>query len=118
MDGVGSFHVELFHTVDRLSDDVQHTTLDLVARGHCDRCAHRDGFQPALQSVGIVHGYAAHRVFAYVLLHLYNEFLALSAFYAQCLVNFRQHLLSILSLGVEEYVDNGTDDLTDASFDL
>ncbi len=31
VNGVCTLHVELFHTVDRLTNDVQHTTLNLVA---------------------------------------------------------------------------------------
>ena len=37
MDGIGTRHVELFHTVDRLTDHVQHTTFDLISRRHHDR---------------------------------------------------------------------------------
>ena len=34
---IGALHVELFHTVDRLSDYVQHTTFNLIAGRHHNR---------------------------------------------------------------------------------
>ena len=37
VDGVSALHVQLVHTVDRLSDNVQHSTLNLVAGWHHDR---------------------------------------------------------------------------------
>ena len=70
VDGIGTLHVELFHTVDGLTDNVQHTTLDLVSGGHQDGRARGDCFQATMQAVGVVHGHAAHSVFADVLLHL------------------------------------------------
>ena len=37
VNGIGTLHVELFHTIDRLAYHVQHATLDLIARGHHNR---------------------------------------------------------------------------------
>ena len=34
--GVGALHVERIHTVDRLTDYVQHSTFNLIACGHHD----------------------------------------------------------------------------------
>ena len=36
VDGVSPLHVELFHTIDRLTDNVQHSTFNLIASGHQD----------------------------------------------------------------------------------
>ena len=37
MDRIGSVHVKLFHTVDGLTNHVQHTTFNLISRRHLDR---------------------------------------------------------------------------------
>ena len=118
MDGICSLHVELFHTVDRLTYHVQHTTFDLIACGHLNGRTQRHGFQPSLQAVGIVHGHTAHGVLTNVLLHLDNQLSALAAVYTQRLVNLGQHLLCIQSLRVEIDVNDGADDLADASCNL
>ena len=36
VNGISSLHVELFHTVDRLTNHVQHSTFNLIAGGHHD----------------------------------------------------------------------------------
>ena len=37
VNGIGALHVELFHTIDRLTDNVQHTTFNLISGRHLDR---------------------------------------------------------------------------------
>ena len=109
--GIGPFHVELLHAVDGLSDDVEHTPLDLVSGRHEDGVSGRDGLQSALQSVGIVHSDAPDGVLADVLLHLDDEFFSVRSNHFESIVDFRQHFLSILSLRIIEYVDNRADNL-------
>ena len=53
-----------------------------------------------------------------MLLHLDDELFAVATFNPQGLVNFREHLFRILSLGVKVYIDNRTDDLGNASYNL
>ena len=118
MDGIGTLHVELFHTVDGLADHVQHAALDLVARRHHDGRTHGDGFKTALQSVGIVHSHAANGVFTDVLLHLYNQVAAVGTGDSQSIMDFWQHFLRLQSLSIEINVDHGTDNLGNASFNL
>ena len=36
VDGISPLHVELFHTIDRLTDHVQHTTFNLITGRHHD----------------------------------------------------------------------------------
>ena len=36
MDRISSIHIKLFHTVDRLTDYVQHSTFNLIAGRHHD----------------------------------------------------------------------------------
>ena len=118
MNGVCALHVELFHTINGLTDDIQHAALNLIASRHLYGRTHWHSLQPSLQAVGVVHGHAAHGVLANVLLNLDNKFTALPTVNAQCLMNLRQHLLSIQSLCVEIDINHRTNDLADASFNL
>ena len=118
VDGVSTLHIKSLHAVDRLSDDVHHSALDLIAGRHCDRASCRQHLQVALQSVGIVHGHTTHRVFADMLLHLDDEFTSVRAINLQCLMYLWQHLLCILTSRVEIHVNDRSDDLGDASFNL
>ena len=77
MNGVRTRHVQLFHAVNRASDDVHHTSLDLVSGRHCDWMSCRYDFKTALQAFRVVHGYTPNSVFTDVLLYLYNEVFAI-----------------------------------------
>ena len=118
MDGIGTLHIELFHTVDRLSDHVQHTTFNLISRRHQDRCAERDDFQSTLQAVGVVHSHAAHRILADVLLHLDNQDAPVATIDPQSLVDLRQHLLSLLTFCIEINIDDSANNLGNVSNNL
>ena len=37
VNGISALHVELFHTIDRLTDNVQHTTFNLISGRHLNR---------------------------------------------------------------------------------
>ena len=118
VDGVRSLHIERFHTIDRLTNDIHHTALDLIASRHGDRTSRTHCLQSTLQSVRVVHGNATHSVLANVLLHLDDEVAAIGTLYAQCLIDFRQYLLRILALSVEINVDHRADNLRDMSNSL
>ena len=118
MDRISALHVELFHTVDRLTDYVQHTTFNLIAGRHHDRTAHRDRLQSTVQSVGIVHSHATHRILADVLLHFDNQVAPVTTVNLQCIMNFWQHFLSILTFRIEINVDNRADNLGNVSSNL
>ena len=53
-----------------------------------------------------------------MLLHLDNKFAPVGTLNFQGIVDFRQHLLSVLSLSVEEHVDDRTDNLRNVSTNL
>ncbi len=118
MDGVTALHVERLHAVDGLSDDIHHATLDLFAGRHGDGTSRRDNLQATLQAVGVVHGHTTYRVFTDVLLHLDDQVGTVRAFHRQGFINLRQHLLGVLSLGVEIDIHHRANDLRDASIYL
>ncbi len=118
VDGISTLHGELFHTVDRLTDHVQHTTLNLFTRGHHDRCAQWYCFQSTLQTVGIVHSHTANGILTDVLLHLDDNLFAVRTFNRHSFVNLRQHFFRIQSLGIEIHVDHRTDNLRNVSINL
>ena len=115
MDRISTLHVQFVHTINRLSDYIHHTALDLLSGRHHDWVACYGNFQATLQAVGIVHGDTANCILTDVLLHLDDQVASVWAFHLQSFVNFRKHLLRVLALGIEIYVDNRTDNLRDAS---
>ena len=118
MNGICALHIQWFHTINGLSDDVHHTALDLFAGRHHDRRACLLCLESTLQSVGVVHGYAAHGVLTDMLLHLDNEFATVGSLNPQGIMDSWQHFLSVLSLGVEEHVDDRSDNLGNVSTNL
>ena len=118
VDRISAFHVQFFHTINRLSDDIHHTALDLLSGRHQNWVACRDNFQSTLQAVGVVHGYATNCVLTDMLLHLDDQVTSVWAFHLQSFVNLRKHLLWILALGIEINVDNRTNNLRDTSVNL
>ena len=118
VDRISTLHAERAHTVNRLTDDVHHTTLDLLTCRHHNGIACRNNLQATLQSVGIVHCDAAYGIFADVLLHLNDKLLSVRTLKLQSFVNFRQHLFRVLSGCIEVNVDNRADNLRDATVDL
>ena len=75
-------------------------------------------FKSTLKSVCIVHGHASHGVLTDVLLYLDNKLTAIRSGYLESIMNFGQYLFRILPLGIEENVDNRTDDLGNVSINL
>ena len=118
MDGISTFHVEFFHAIDRLADDIEHPSLDLVTGWHQDRTSCSDGLQSTLQTVGIVHGDTPHGILTNVLLHLYDEVAAVGPDDFQRIMDFWQHFLRVESIGVVVNVDHRTDNLGYVSIDL
>ena len=118
MDRISALHIERAHTIDRLTDDVHHTALDLFTCWHHDSVAGRNNLQATLQSVSIVHCDAANGVFTNMLLHLNDKLLSVRTLQLQSFVDFRQHLFRVLSGCIEVNVDNRTDNLRDAPVDL
>ena len=116
MDGVSTFHVQFRHAVDGLADNVQHAAFNLFAGRHGDRTAQRRCFKVALQTVGVIHCHAAHSVFTDMLLNLHYQFAAVGPNDTQGIVNFRQHFLLLLALGVEVDVNYRTNNLRNVSF--
>ena len=118
MDRIRTLHVQVLHTIDRFADHVKHSAFNLFACRHLDRCTHRDCFQSTLQAIGIVHSNTANGVLTNVLLHFDNEFLSVATINTKGFVNFWQHFLGIQSFGIEIHVDNGTNNLGNASCNL
>ena len=118
VNGISPLHLQRFHTVDRLADNVHHASLDLLSCGHDDRAACRYDLKTALQPFGIVHSHTAHGILPDVLLYLDDQILPVRTLYAQGIVNLRQNLFRILSLGIKEYIDNRTDNLGDMPINL
>ena len=115
---VTAFHVEWLHAIDRLSDNVHHTSANLVAWRHLYRCACRYYLHAALQTVGRVHGNTAYGILADVLLHLDNELLTVRTVDSQSIVNLWQHFLRILALGIKVNIDDRADNLGNVSDNL
>ena len=81
MNRIRVFLSQALHAVDRLTYDVQHASLDLLARGHTDRSTRRYHLKLALQAVGIIHCNGAHGILTDVLLNLNYEFTTVRTFY-------------------------------------
>ena len=111
VNGVCALHVQLFHAVDRLADDIHHAPLNLFTSRHPYRTPRRCDFQITLQAVCIVHSHAAHSVFTDMLLHLNDEFTTVGALYFKSFINLWEHFLRIHALGIEIDVNNRTDNL-------
>ena len=79
VDGQGVVGLESAEAVDRIACDVHHSSADLCTDGHLDGGARERDFEAPAESVGRVHGHAAHGVFAYVLLDLKHQLLAVGA---------------------------------------
>jgi 6-phosphofructokinase 1 len=62
-------------------------------------------------TIGIIHGHTSYCVFTNVLLNLDNQVRAIWPCDFQCIMNFWQHLLSILSSRVKIHVNHRTNDL-------
>ena len=118
VDRISALHVEFAHTVDRLTDNVHHTALDLFTCRHKDGVACRHHFQATLQTVGVVHCHATNCVLTDMLLNLNDEFLSVRTLELQRFVYFRQHLFSVLSGCIEVNVDNRSDNLRDVPVEL
>ena len=108
MDWISSLHVELFHAINRLSDNVHHTALDLLTCGHGDRTA----------GLHNLHSHTTHGVLADVLLDLNDEFLAIGAGDLKSIMNLWQNLLSVLACGVKIDINYRTDNLGDSPINL
>ena len=111
VDRISALHIELAHTINRLTDYVHHTALDLFTCRHKDSVACRHHFQTALQTVGVVHCYATNRVLTDVLLNLNDKLLSVRTLELQRFVYFRQYLFCVLTSRIEVNVDNRTDNL-------
>ena len=118
MDWISALHVELFHAINRLSDNVHHTALDLLTCGHGDRTAGLHNLQSALQAIGVIHSHTTHGVLADVLLDLNDEFLAIGAGDLKSIMNLWQNLLSVLACGVKIDINYRTDNLGDSPINL
>ena len=116
MYGVSTLHVQLRHTINRFADNVHHTPFYLFASWHSDGATQRSCLKVALQTVGIVHGHAAHGVFADMLLNLYYQFTAVGPNDAQGFVYLWQHFFCFLAFRVEVNINNRTNDLRYVSF--
>ena len=75
MDVVTLFAFDLRHAVDTFADDVEQTAVDL-AGGHRNHGAGGHHLHAAAETVGGVHGDAAHRVLTDVLLALEDQLFA------------------------------------------
>ena len=111
VNGIGVLHVKRVHTIDGLTDNVEHTTLNLIARRHQNRRSHRNSLKTTMQAVGIIHSHATHGVLADVLLHFDDQHAPVTTVNLQGIMNLRQYFLSILAGGIEIHVDNRTNDL-------
>ena len=93
--------------VDRLADDVHDAAERLVADRHRDRLAGVGDFLAAHQALGGVHGDGAHGVLAEMLRHLEHQPLAV--------VLRLERVQDRRQVAFELHVDDGADDLGDAS---
>ena len=94
------------HAVDGLADDVEQTAVDVLAHRHRDGTAQRLHLHAALQTVGRVHGDAAHGVLTDVLLTFKNNLRIIGAFDFQCSINVWQR-----GFVLEINIHHGADDL-------
>ena len=83
MDGTAGTFLQGLQVVDALADDIQQAALDLVTSGNRDGTALGQDACTAFQSVGTVHGDAAHGVLADVLLDLQDKLTAIGTLYRQ-----------------------------------
>ena len=79
VDGQGVVGLESAEAVDRIACDVHHSAAHLDADWHPDGGTRERDFEAAAESVGRIHGHAAHGVFAYMLLDLKYQLLAVGA---------------------------------------
>ena len=116
MNGICTFAVESFHTVDRITDYVHQSSFNLFANRHRDRASGGIHFHASLKSVSTVHRYGTHRIFADMLLNFYNQYFAVWPLYLQCVVDAWQHQFCIRTLKV--HIDHRADHLRDMSDNL
>ena len=113
MYGERTLLIQRLEGIDRLSGNVHHTALDLLAYRHCDRTARYAYIHAATQAVGGVHGDAAHGILADVLLHLDDELAPVGARHVKRFVNGRK---GRIGTGVTiTDIDDRADDLADIS---
>ena len=69
---------ERFQTVNRVSDNIEHSTLYLVSHRHTYRRACSHSLQPALKTISIIHGDSSHSILTDMLLHFGYQFAAIA----------------------------------------
>jgi len=110
------FAVEVFHTVDRVTDYIHQSSFNLFANRHCDRASGRMHLHTSLKSVGAIHCYGTNRIFTDVLLNFYNQYFAVWPFYLQCVMDTWQHHFRIRTFKV--HIDHRANHLRDMSDNL
>ena len=116
VNGIRTVAVESFHTVDRITDYVHQSSFNLFAYRHSDRASGGIHFHASLKSVGTIHRYGTHRIFADMLLNFYNQYFAVWPLYLQCVVDAWQHQFRIRTFKV--HIDHRADHLRDMSDNL
>ncbi len=99
--------------IDRVADDVEHASEDLLAHGNGNRGIGGDDLQPALQPFGGGHRDGAHPAVTEMLLHLEGQrgFLA-----ARCEIDCERLVdRGQTARGAEVDIDDGADDLDNGS---
>ena len=76
MNGERAVEAELAQTVDGIAGNVHYSAADLGACGHRNRGIKAYSLESPFQSIRRIQGNAANGVFTNVLLHLYNQCLA------------------------------------------
>ena len=110
MDGAQVCAVQGGEIVDGVADDVEEAALDLGAGGNGDGTLEAVDAHSALETVGALHGHAAHGVLADVLLHLEDEGILTFTFNFQGRVDRRDDHIAFCGLaGIKDYVHDRAD---------
>ena len=116
MNGISPLTAKLFHTVNRIADNIHKSSFNLFTYRHGDRPARRIYFHTTLQTVGTIHCNSSYRIFTNVLLHFYNQNFAVRPSYLQRIVYAGQHQFGLRTFKV--HIDHRPDYLRDMSDNL
>ena len=116
VDGISSLSLaQLFQTVNALTRNVHHASLDLHTCGHRNRSAQRTYGQATLQTVSVVHCHGAHCVFTDMLLHFHHNGATIGVSDFQGFMNFGENFVGLFAVCLEANIDHRADNLRDAS---
>ncbi len=98
--------VQISEHVNRVSDHIQKTSLDLVTCRHGYRTVKIHNLDTTAHAISTLHGDTSYDVFTDMLLNLENKFLAIVALHLQGGINRRNVFFSTLERDVYHRSDN------------